>query len=158
MAALCDDANAETEKGKALYNWCHGETKRRLEFPNFFITVSPSEWNFPIPAPLWNWIQANPSRISEVTGPLTLHIYNVLHTAMKADLLQRRDDNDYKQGIQHATKAKKKPTERNPQAPATPTPHPHRLRTPNNRQQNKKKYPRRARHLPPKSRADKQNA
>ena len=86
MAALCDDANAETEKGKALYNWCHGETERRMEFPNFFITVSPSEWNFPIPAPLWNWIQANPSRISEVTGPLTLHIYNVLHTAMKADL------------------------------------------------------------------------
>ena len=35
MAALCDDANAETEKGKALYNWCHEETERRLDIRTF---------------------------------------------------------------------------------------------------------------------------
>ncbi len=77
MAAQCDNANATTEQGDALYEWCHGETEGRLEFPNYFITVSPSEWNVPVPAPSWNWIKTKPSRISQVPGPLTLHIYNV---------------------------------------------------------------------------------
>ena len=83
MAKMCDNDNATTEAEKALYDYCHGDKPKRLEFPNYFITISPSEWNFPMPAILENWTKATPTRISEMAGPIALHIYNVLHAAMK---------------------------------------------------------------------------
>jgi hypothetical protein len=59
--------------------------KKSLAFPNFFITIGPAEWLFPLPS----WLQelvAN-GRLSDVSGMVALHIYHVLVVALK-EILQ----------------------------------------------------------------------
>ena len=80
MAALCD-VPSDTEDGRRLYEFCnHGATKQRLAFPNYFITVAPAEWLFPLPA----WLQELAAdNLSDLSGIVALHIYHVLLVALK---------------------------------------------------------------------------
>ena len=80
MASLCD-VPSDTEDGRRLYEFCnHGATKQRLAFPNYFITVAPAEWLFPLPA----WLQELAAdNLSDLSGIVALHIYHVLLVALK---------------------------------------------------------------------------
>ena len=67
-----------------LWEYCHPVRKepRRLKHPNVFITLAPAEWMFPLHALFQAWKTPDgfnhPGDLSEVTGLLALHLYNVL--------------------------------------------------------------------------------
>jgi len=75
MKDRCDRATAENDK--ELWEYCTID-EQCLEYPTFFITIAPLEWNFSLPA----WLQRykDAGRLSEVQGPLTLHIHRVIHS------------------------------------------------------------------------------
>ena len=68
-----------------IYDFCNDPLRpTSVAFPNFFITIAPAEWLFPLPC----WLQelvAN-GRLSDVSGMVALHLYHVLVVAMKAIL------------------------------------------------------------------------
>ena len=80
MERRCEDADNYPE----LWAYCHAGQPRALAYPNVFITIAPAEWEFPLHIPLFHaWkkpvdFPTNPRDLSDVQGPLTLHIYNVL--------------------------------------------------------------------------------
>ena len=78
MGHRCDDP-ADT----ALYNFSHDpeHPEHRLEFPTYFITVAPSELNFPLPAMLNDFTGV---ALSSVQGMLTIHAYHVLIKVMES--------------------------------------------------------------------------
>ena len=80
MERRCEDADKYPE----LWAYCHAGQPRALAYPNVFITIAPAEWVFPIHFPLFHaWKKpadcpTHPRNLSDLQGPLTLHIYNVL--------------------------------------------------------------------------------
>ena len=72
--------------GKKIYEFCNDPLgKKSMAFPNYFITIAPVEWLFPLPAWLDDLV-AN-GRLSDVSGMVALHIYHVLLVALK-EILQ----------------------------------------------------------------------
>ena len=93
MAERCEDEAKEPE----LYAYSHDSfyLGRSLAFPNLFITIAPGEWSFLLHNPLFadfKYAQdGGVRRLKDITGPLALHIYNVLMSVMK-QLFQERDN------------------------------------------------------------------
>ena len=61
---------------------------RTLAYPNLFITVAPCEWKFPLLHALFEQHRFpldGPKfvRLSELGGPLALHLHNVLSVVVK---------------------------------------------------------------------------
>jgi len=75
MKDRCDRATADNDP--ELWEYCKSG-QQTLEYPTYFITIAPLEWNFSLPA----WLQRykDAGRLSEVQGPLTIHIHRVIHS------------------------------------------------------------------------------
>ena len=83
MSVLCDVV-PEDDADRTIYEFCHNETSPgRLAFPNFFITIAPAEWLFPLPAWLQDLVVGN---LSDVSGVVALHVYHVLMVSLKGIL------------------------------------------------------------------------
>ena len=93
MAERCEDQAKEPE----LYAYNHDSLHpgRSLAFPNLFITIAPGEWSFLLHNPLFQRFKCardgGVKRLTDITGPLALHIYNVLMSVMK-QLFQERNN------------------------------------------------------------------
>ena len=71
-------ATPESETDELVYDYCNnGIAKESLAFPNYFVTIAPAEWNFPLPSWLDELVAAG--HLSEVSGMVALHIQHVLH-------------------------------------------------------------------------------
>ena len=91
MARKCDVEPEPDDAGenRDLYDHCNNPLKKeKLAFPNFFITIAPAEWTFPLPA--WLRDMEAAGKLSEVSGAVALHIYHVLLVALK-EILQPGD-------------------------------------------------------------------
>ena len=83
------DVRGEDPSDQRVFDFCNeGAKKERLAFPNFFITIAPAEWTFPLPGWLQDLVKAG--KLSECSGVVALHIYHVLITTMK-EVLQPGD-------------------------------------------------------------------
>ena len=85
MSVLGDVVPGE-DADRTIYEFCHNESSPgRLAFPNFFITIAPAQWLFPLPAWLKDLAATN---LSDVSGVVALHIYHVLMVSLKSILCE----------------------------------------------------------------------
>jgi len=84
MRARCRDSEGHPD----LWSYCNLGGDRSLAYPNVFLTIAPCEWKFPLLYALFEqhkFPRDGPKfeRLSELGGPLALHLYNVLHVVVQ---------------------------------------------------------------------------
>ena len=84
MRRMCTDREGHPD----LWSYCQWGGGRTLAYPNLFITIAPAEWKFPLLYSLFEQHRFPRGgckfvRLSELGGPLALHLYNVLNVVVK---------------------------------------------------------------------------
>ena len=84
MRARCRDREGHPD----LWAYCNLGGDLSLAYPNVFLTIAPCEWKFPLLYAMFEqhkFPRDGPKfvRLSELGGPLALHLYNVLNVVLQ---------------------------------------------------------------------------